>query len=108
MLRRAGLERFRLPEPRDVLDDPFAGVGGEIVKFDVETNKIVQRKKLRREIRLVKPKGIRRGPGMACTQGIDDTLVKFDDLHPIAEAEHDHVDHWLQRLDHREHDQPRR
>ena len=37
-------------------------VGGEIVKFDVETNKIVQRKKLRREIRLVKPKGIRRGP----------------------------------------------
>ena len=37
-------------------------VGGEVVKFDVETNKIVQRKKLRREIRLVKPKGIRRGP----------------------------------------------
>lgn len=37
-------------------------VGGEIVKFDVATNKIVQRKKLRREIRLVKPKGIRRGP----------------------------------------------
>ncbi|MEZ5392638.1 MAG: hypothetical protein R2724_07090 [Bryobacterales bacterium] len=31
-------------------------VGGEVVKFDVETNKIVQRKKLRREIRLVKPK----------------------------------------------------
>jgi PQQ-dependent catabolism-associated beta-propeller protein len=37
-------------------------VGGEVVKFDVETNKIVQRKKLRREIKLVKPKGIRRGP----------------------------------------------
>ena len=37
-------------------------VGGEVVKFDVATNKIVQRKKLRREIRLVKPKGIRRGP----------------------------------------------
>ncbi len=37
-------------------------VGGEIVKFDLATNKIVQRKKLRREIRLVKPKGIRLGP----------------------------------------------
>jgi PQQ-dependent catabolism-associated beta-propeller protein len=37
-------------------------VGGEVVKWELETNKIVQRKKLRREIRLVKPKGIRRGP----------------------------------------------
>lgn len=37
-------------------------VGGEIVKFDVETSKIVARKKLRREIRLVKPKGVRLGP----------------------------------------------
>jgi PQQ-dependent catabolism-associated beta-propeller protein len=37
-------------------------VGGEVVKWELATNKIVQRKKLRREIRLVKPKGIRRGP----------------------------------------------
>lgn len=37
-------------------------VGGEVVKWDLETNKIVQRKKLRREIRMVKPKGIRRSP----------------------------------------------
>lgn len=38
-------------------------VGGEVVKFDLATNKIVARKKLRREIRLVKPKGVRLGPG---------------------------------------------
>ena len=40
-------------------------VGGEVVKWDLATNKIVQRKKLRREIRLVKPNGIRRGPSGA-------------------------------------------
>lgn len=37
-------------------------VGGEIVKWDLATNKIAARKKLRREIRLVKPKGVRLGP----------------------------------------------
>ncbi len=37
-------------------------VGGEVVKWELATNQIVERKKLRREIRLVKPKGIRRGP----------------------------------------------
>ena len=37
-------------------------VGGEVVKLDVETSKIVARKKLRREIKLVKPKGVRWGP----------------------------------------------
>ena len=37
-------------------------VGGEVVKFDLAANKIAARKKLRREIRLVKPKGVRLGP----------------------------------------------
>ncbi len=37
-------------------------VGGEVVKIDVATAKILARKKLRREIRLVKPKGVRWGP----------------------------------------------